>query len=310
LRLTKLFRHEGVALIHTNSLKSDILGGLAGRLAGIPVIWHVRDRIEPDYLPKNVVRVFRLLAAIIPKHIVANSAATFATLHLRQKQKHFTVYSGIIPLSRPLRVVHDGTNVQDGEKESDRPVDSAPVIGLVGRITRWKGQHIFIQAAAQVLKRFPTAQFQIIGSALFDEYEYEREVRQLANELGIARAVRFLGFRPDVQELITKLQILVHASILGEPFGQVIVEGMAAGKPVVATNGGGVPEIVIDGVTGFLVPMGDATAMAAAIGRLLENPKMMNEMGTAGQRRAESHFSIDQTVRKIEQIYQYFGSHV
>src|SRR5207302_666535 len=145
----------------------------------------------------------------------------------------------------------------------------SPVIGLVGRISHWKGQHIFIAAAAQVVKRFPSARFEIIGSALFGESAYEEEVRSQVKSLGLEGVVTFTGFCEEVLVRIQGLDILVHASTIGEPFGQVVVEGMVLGKPVVATNGGGVPEIVVNGETGVLVEMGDATAMAEAICGLL-----------------------------------------
>ena len=100
------------------------------------------------------------------------------------------------------------------------------------------------------------------------------------------------------------MDIIVHASTTGEPFGQVIIEGMAAGKPVVATNGGGVPEIVEDNETGFLVPMKDSCAMAAAISRLLADPPLAHRMGQRGRDRVQRHFTIEQTARKVEEVYQ------
>jgi glycosyltransferase involved in cell wall biosynthesis len=107
----------------------------------------------------------------------------------------------------------------------------------------------------------------------------------------------------NVPERIAQLDIVVHASTSGEPFGQVIIEGMAEQKPVVATNGGGVPEIVEDGVTGLLVPMGDAVAMANAIDFLLRNPLIAKEMGARGRERALSQFTIQMTARKVEAVY-------
>jgi glycosyltransferase involved in cell wall biosynthesis len=303
-RLARLIRREKISLVHTNSLKSDILGGIAGRLAFAKVIWHVRDRIDADYLPKTAVTLFRLLARIIPTHVVANSDATLATLRLPTKKREFTIYSGIIASTRQAETVHDGIASEGGSNGPAVNVDT-PLIGLVGRISPWKGQHIFIEAAAQVLAKFPRARFQIVGSAMFGEDGYEKEIRELVQKLGVERSVEFTGFRADVREMISKMSILVHASTTGEPFGQVIVEGMAAGRPVVATNGGGVPEIVVDGITGILVPMADAAAMAAAIVKLLENPLLMDEMGKAGQLRAASDFSIEQTVMKIQAVYRY-----
>ena len=107
----------------------------------------------------------------------------------------------------------------------------------------------------------------------------EDELKAQAARLGLTDVVEFTGFRSDVPLLIQQLAVLVHASTTGEPFGQVIVQGMAASRPVVATNGGGVPEIVVDGVTGYLVPMSDAQAMAEAISRLLSSPSQAAEMG-------------------------------
>jgi glycosyltransferase involved in cell wall biosynthesis len=287
LRLAKFIRRHPLDVVHTNSLKADIIGGIAARLAGVPVLWHVRDRIDEDYLPPRVVKVFRWLCRWLPTYLIANSQATLDTLKLTRRNS---------------AVVHDGF---PGDLESRSTFTSdIPVIGLVGRITEWKGQHIFIEAAATVRRKFPQVRFQIIGSAMFGEAAYETRLREMVRELGLEDCTEFSGFRADVQELIERLTILVHASTTGEPFGQVVIEGMAAGKPVVATNGGGIPEIVVDGVTGMLVPMGEASPMAEAIVRLLADPASAEAMGRAGRQRVASHFTIRHTARKLEAIYE------
>lgn len=294
-RLRRFLRENEIDIIHTNSLKADILGGIAGRLARKRVVWHVRDRIEDDYLPRRVVQLFRRMARIIPHFIIGNSAATLRTLHLHGRPPSCPVASGVdlVSIDRAeLAAAHD------------IPRSADAVVGLVGRICAWKGQNIFLEAAAEVYPRFPGVRFQIIGAALFNEKDYEQKMRELPAALGIADSVDFLGFRSDVLALIKQLDILVHASTTGEPFGQVIVQGMAASKPVVATNGGGVPEIVVDGQTGILVPMGDTHAMADAIAALLQNRERAAEMGRQGRTRVSEHFTIEQTVRKLEAIYR------
>ena len=177
------------------------------------------------------------------------------------------------------------------------------LVGLVGRLTRWKGQHIFLEAAAQVRRQFPETKFQIIGSAMFGEESYEQEIRSLSRGLALEDCVEFTGFRNDVPRLVDKLEILVHASTTGEPFGQVITEAMLAAKPVIATRGGGVPEIVQHGTTGLLVPMGDAGAMADAICAILSNPDLARAMGKAGRERALQHFTVEKTVPHLEAIF-------
>jgi glycosyltransferase involved in cell wall biosynthesis len=264
------------------------------------VVWHVRDRIESDYLPAIVVTCFRCLSRIIPNFIVANSAATLETLRLSGWDRYGAVQRGQALVQGRTAVVHDGVVPPPAPAEKG---NSGILIGLVGRITRWKGQHIFLRAAALVRGRFPAARFQIIGSALFGEEAYEEEIRALRASLGLEDCVEFLGFRTDVPELIQELDVLVHASITGEPFGQVIIEAMAAGKPVVATRGGGVPEIVQDGVTGILAPMGDAAAMAEAICELLADPERAAKMGAAGRERVLRSFTVEVTARRLEHVF-------
>ena len=312
--LAKFMRERHIDLVHTNSLKADILGGFAARLARIPLLWHIRDRIDVDYLPGPVVWLFRRLCHWLPNYVVANSQATLDTLQMKPQQRSSAVYSGV-DLARPHIVVHDGVPHQpilrpiiysgpySAGLEQIQPLSQRPVLGLVGRISSWKGQHIFLQAAALIKKRFPLVRIQIIGSAMFNEEAYEAEIRALTITLGLEESVEFLGFRVDVPELISGMTILVHASITAEPFGQVIVEGMVAGKPVVATDGGGAQEIVLSEETGLLVPMNDVASMAESILFLLDNPDIAQEMGRRGRLRALEHFSIEQTARKIESVY-------
>ena len=297
-KVAQLAKELKTDIIHTNSLKADIIGGLAGRIARIPVVWHIRDRIDQDYLSKPVVLVFRWLSRLIPSFVIANSEATLATVCLDGRRPSIAIGSGVdisqyteASLSSQWNSGHLHNNEQRAK------------IGLVGRISPWKGQHIFLQAAAEVLKRHPTAQFELIGAALFDEQAYEKDLHSLCKSLDIEHAVTFVGFVKDVPSRVLQLDILVHASTTGEPYGQVIIEGMAAEKPVVATNGGGVPEIVLDGITGILVPMGDPLAMANAVDYLLENPSIGRSMGQAGRRRAMEQFTVQRTARMVEDVY-------
>lgn len=300
-RLAGFIKSRRVDLVHTNSLKADLIGGIAARLARVPVVWHVRDRIADDYLPRRVVSAFRLFCRLIPDFVVANSAATLATLRLAGQGRHTVAYSGHPLMYGSSAVVHEGVEPRPPATKCD---PDTILVGLVGRIARWKGQHVFIDAVAQVLKEFPCARFQIIGSAMFGEEAYEREIRAQVKALGIGDSIEFLGFRSDVLELIEEFDVLVHASITGEPFGQVITEAMVVAKPVVATRGGGVPEIVVDGVTGLLVPMGDAPAMAEAICKLLSDPLHARQMGLAGRARVMRRFTVSVAARRLEFVFE------
>ncbi len=291
-RVARFARDKRAGLIHTNSLKSDIYGAIAARMARLPLIWHVRDGIHAGYLPLPAVVAFRLMARILPDYVVANSEATLSTIRL--------------PPGKPAAVVPSGV----ATSRSDRTIrpckneSSQAVIGIIGRIAPWKGQDVFLNAAEQVLQTGHDAQFWIIGAALFDEKSFEDEMRRRAATGVLKDRVRFLGFRDDVQELLSSLDILVHASTVPEPFGQVIVEGMAAGVPVIAADAGGPREIITDGVNGLLTPPGDAPALACAITGLLEDPDRARRLALAGREHVETHFSIRATAAKMEEIYR------
>lgn len=289
VRLARWARAHKADLIHTNSLKSDLYGAVAGRLARIPVLWHVRDHIASPYLPHPVAVAFRFLARCLPAQVIVISDSVRRCLQTRAGQ--------------PLKVIHDGCVPQDFDGADSPENDHAPVISLIGRIAEWKGQHVFLQAAAQVRPDFPQARFQIIGAPLFGEHDYEQSLHDLAAQLGLETSVQFLGFRDNVPHLLAHTDIVVHASTLGEPFGQVVIEGMAAGKPVIATDGGALPEIVQNGETGLLVPPAAPDALADAIRTLLADPARAHAMGLAGRKRVQAHFTIAHTCAKVQTLY-------
>jgi len=292
-RLVRFIRRIDVDLVHTNSLKSHLLGGLAARLARHPLVWHLRDRIAPDYLPRTAVRMVRMASKVLPQFVIANSQATLDTI-ARRPERNANV-------DRRIRVIHDGC-VQPARLGEQGVGDAS--VGMVGRISPWKGQHVFIKAAAIVSREFPETRFQIIGAPLFSETDYEAELHRLAADLGLGKNLTFTGFVSEVGSAIAKLRIVVHASIIAEPFGQVVIEGMAAGKPVIATRAGGIPEIVTHNETGLLVPIEDERALAEAMIALLRDPARAKAMGERGRDMVRRFFTIERHARAVEQVYE------
>ena len=293
-RLSRLIVRHRASLVHTNSLKSHLLGGAAARIARRPLVWHLRDRIAPDYLPRSVVPVVRALSRILPDFVIANSWATLRTITNTESRE--------APHPGRYQVIHDGCVLP--QEETCGLADARICVGLVGRISPWKGQHVFIKAAALLQREFPGVCFQVIGAPLFSETDYEAQLRKLCRDLDVERNVEFTGFLQDVAAAIARLTVVVHASTIGEPFGQVVIEGMAAGKPVVATDGGGVPEIMVHNATGLLIPMGNERALADAIGQLLRDPLRAREMGKRGRERASELFTLPRVARSVEQVYE------
>ncbi len=294
LRLRRKLAAFKPDILHTNSLKAAILGGLAGRTLRVKVIWHIRDRISPDYLPPKTAALVRFLAQALPHFVVANSKATLSTLRLTRKPS--AVVASGVDLSRFCLPAGAG-NVPKTET-------GAKVVGLIARICPWKGQHIFVEAAERVLALYPATRFQIIGAAMFNDRPYEEQLRATIQQRGLEKQIKLTGFQEDVGRAIRALDIVVHASTIGEPFGQTIVQGMACARPVIATDGGGVPESVVHGQTGLLVPMGDATSMATAICQLLGDEAKARQMGESGFQRVLDHYTISATTDKLMRIYE------
>jgi glycosyltransferase involved in cell wall biosynthesis len=285
-RLALRLRQLQPDLVHTNSLKACLYGGAAARIAGIPVIWHIQDRIAEDYLPASAVRLVRRLARHLPAAVLTNSSATLATL------------PGVTGTIAPVPVAIDTSSIPERRRHS------GPLrIGMLGRLASWKGQHIFLQAFALA---FPEGAERaiVIGSSLFPQDDaYGAALRRLAERLGIADRVAFAGFREDVVAELSQLDVLVHASVVPEPFGRVIVEGMAASLPVIATDQGGPAEIIENEVNGLLVPPNDIAALAHSLRRLAARPQLRRTLGAAGSCRARD-FRPDAVAVTVLNVYR------
>ena len=298
-KLAAKIKELQVDVVHTNTLKADILGGCASVLARRPLVWHVHDRIAADYMPSAAVKLIRGLARLLPKHIIANSEATLKTLPSSPK-RCTVVYPGIdLADFTPKRVL----TTAEGIDEAEANLKGAVTVGIVGRIGPTKGQLVFVEAALLVNKRYPATRFKIIGRAMFNDQPYEDELKARIGELKLDQ-VQMMGYWSNVSEAMFKLDMVVHASTVPEPFGQVVVEAMACGKVAIASNAGGITEIVRNGETGWVVPPNDAQAIAERIIWCIENPAEALLMGTRAAEEVSRRFTIQETALRVERVYR------
>jgi glycosyltransferase involved in cell wall biosynthesis len=181
--------------------------------------------------------------------------------------------------------------------------DDEVLIGMAGRVTRWKGQSIFVQAAKLIAERHAKAKFAAVGGVFDTEKFYMDRFRKEVRDAGLENKLTINDFRADMPDVFAAFDIFVLPSILPEPFGLVVIEAMASGKPVVATAPGGPSETVVDGETGFLVPPSDASAIARVLEVLLADHQKRISMGDAGRRRAREVFSLPRYVTEFEELY-------
>ena len=286
-RLAQLARRADIVI--SNQSKGHVYGGLAAKLAGRPAVWWqqgtpTRSRIE-------------LAATAVPANAVVCSSRDAERAQRRLTPRHL------------VKLIHLGIEVDaiasragSGQAVRNRlGWESKQVVGIVGRLQPWKGQEVFLRAAAQIARRHPEARFAVVGGAILGwEGDYPQHLRRLAEELGIADLVHFAGHQDDVYPWFDAMDVVVHASF-GEPFGLVLVEAMALGKPLVATADGGPLEIVEDGVSGLLVPPGDDKALAGAVEQILDDPTLAASLASAARRRADT-FSSERTAHQFASL--------
>jgi len=282
-------------LVYSNTQKALVISALAVAISRRPLIWHLRDILTEEHFGRVNRRIAIFLANRFARSVIANSEATAAAY----------VASGG---TAPLQVVYNGIDAAPFDAidrlqarlklRSEIGVSGGTVVGVFSRFAPWKGQHVIVEAC----KGMRDVHVVFCGGSLFGELAYEQAVRARAASLGLLDRCHFLGFRSDVPLVMKGVDIIAHVSISPEPFGRVIVEGMLAELPVIATRGGGASEIIEDRKTGVLVPPGDAVALRNALADIIEEPKLAREIALRGAAFAKGRFSLGAHVRTVESI--------
>ncbi len=289
-------------LIYANTPKALLVAAIAGRLARKPVIFHLHDLWTESHFSALNRRVACFATRFGVSHVVANSAASLEALRGAGCRT-------------PATIVHNGINAAPFDtvtQEDTRRVrmelglpGDATVVGVFGRLTPWKGQDVLLDALSRP-ELLPCRAI-VVGDALYtqEDRQYAEMLSRRADAHPLTGRVQLLGHRDDVPALMKACDVIAHTSTRPEPFGRVIVEGMLAGTPVVATDAGGVREIVTQDRTGFLVAPGDASALAAAIERVRADRKAAQQVSRRARLSVRNRFSVETMVAGLaERICQ------
>lgn len=274
-------REHGADVLVAGSTKALIMSAVAAQRARIPVIWHVHDRISAEYFGATLAFLLRMLGKFVADGYIANSRSTESSLR---------------PGRLPGVVAYPGLDFQqtpDTQHAPQRPATET-VIAVVGRLTQWKGQDVFLRALANTKVR-PQRTY-LVGGTFFGEEPFRTELEDLASELQLP--VTFTGHLDDPTDILSISDILVHCSVIAEPFGQVVVEGLRAGCAVIATRPGGPAETIESGVHGLLVDAGDTDQLTDALDRLIADRDLRIRLAQAGQIRAR-RFDIADSARTV-----------
>jgi len=296
LRLALDVRKIRPDIIHTN-VSVIFSGGIVARLAHVKHVWHIRETyVEFPRLWRHYQRVICALADQIV--CVSESGAQQFAEWRRNK----------------VIVINNGVPEQDCKYPSPDCIDTFRrkyglsnrlVVGVVGRIKLIrKGQEVFIRAAEVLHHRHPEAKYLIVGSPHPGDERHLEVVKQLVAAAGLESSVVFTGEVEDANVAVATMDVFVLPSGLPEPFGGVVIEAMAMGKPVVGTRIGGTVDQIVDGHTGYLVDPNDHVSMADAVDRILGDPQLRERMGRAARERFLKHFEHEIVYEKISRMYE------
>jgi len=284
--LARLARKQNADLICTNTVRGSLYGGLASLLSRVPLVWYVRDMLTRGLYARMLGRLATSVIAV--SEAVSRSLPCEATV----------VPNGLLP----------GEFVADPDAAAERRSQwgiaaDVPVVGIAGRLRAWKGHADFLRAMRIVADAMPEARFVVVGGTVFEEGEpYRPKLERLAASLGLEGSVVFVGHQQDMPVVYATMDVAVHCSVEPEPFGRVIIEAMAAGRPVVAYAQGGPKEIVVGGETGLLVPPGDHEALGLATLALLQDWERRREMGEAARARVMARYDAHGVAHRVEDV--------
>ncbi len=296
--LARFIRREQIDLVHSHTA-AVLSGAMAAWLTRRPHVWQTLEIVTRPYPLR------RLLAWLLPRWsvmVIAASAAVKAHL-CADEPRHQTL----------TKVIHFGLNLADWQPmETDRErlraewgiADNCVLVGMVGRVNQWKGQDYFLQVAQLVAQQCPQARFALVGGTFYGQKQLLVDLQAQITLLGLAEVAQWHDFRRDVTAVLAAYDIFVLPSTLPDPLPTVVLEAMAAGKPVVSNAHGGTMEMVADGVTGLLVKPGQPQAMAAAVLQLIHHPDTRAAMGQNGRLRLAAHFTLDQFIEKWTAVYR------
>lgn len=291
VKLSKLIKEERIDIVHSNAVcsRESFAGAIAAKIAKVPFLYHARVVDSAGWIEKILVKLSTVIVAI--------SDAVGRRFHsFRDRQRLIKIYNGI-----DMEEFNPGISQEEMRRGFGLDSDTV-VIGTAGLVIPLKGLQYFLKAAAEIVKRYPSVKFLVVGETLEGFEGHKRELEDLADSLMINKKVIFAGFRRDFPRILAGIDIFVLSSIK-EGFGRVLVEAMAMEKPVVATWVGGIPEVVENGVTGILVPPKDPEAITKAIVDLIRDKDRAKGMGLAGRKRAKELFNIDTNVQKTTELY-------
>jgi glycosyltransferase involved in cell wall biosynthesis len=299
-RLAAIIRRERVAVVHVNEIL-DVYGGIAARIARVPCVWHVRADISS--WPRPLTALLPWVVGGLSSEVLAvsDSVRTHVFAEHGVRDSKVSVLHDPGPDPATFRPGLDGSAIK---RELDVE-DEAPIVVLVAKMVEPKGHEVLLRAVPRIIRSFPRARVVVVGGDLEGAHHraYAERIRRLPADLGVAHAVTFTGYRSDVARIMAAADVVTHCSTHPDPFPGVVLQGMALGKAVVASDIGGPREQIDPGRSGLLVPPADSDALAGAVCWLLGDPDLREALGRVAAREVRTRFAADRFYQRLASSY-------
>jgi glycosyltransferase involved in cell wall biosynthesis len=298
LRLSRVIRKQNVSLIYINSPRCLVAGALAARLTARPSVFHLHMTMTRPADLWVASRAARHVTKIIACSQTAAMALSRADPRLGEKMQ--VIYN---PVRKPMAADNEGAPRAVPALSLGTP--SRRVVGLVGRITRQKGHHVLLKAALRLRNRGMDIHVVFVGAPEKNNREdasYVHALKCSARELGLEGRIHWTGYQEDPNAFYALFDAVAIPSTVSEGLPMVALEALQWGLPVVGSGVGGIPEIVHDGVNGFLVPPGDDEALADCLGRLLNSSEVRVRLQSGALASVDGRFSVESFRTRIRQV--------
>lgn len=283
-------------IVYANSQKAFVLSSLSAKFARKKLIWHLHDILSTDHFSNMQIKLDIKLANALAACVIVPSEAT-ADAFIRAGGNSDLVHV----VHNGVNVSHIGTTLDKKQLRAELGLPDGFIYGVFSRLSPWKGQHVAVRA----LRALPAdVHCLIVGDAQFGEDQYKKSLYSLVEELGLKDRVIFMGHRSDVLSIMKAVDVYCHPSVSPEPFSLAILEAMSCKLPIIASNAGGIPEVIENGVSGILFSPGNAAELSKMLNDLRIRTEVRYELGNNAYHRVINNFTIEQMQDKISNIIE------
>jgi glycosyltransferase involved in cell wall biosynthesis len=296
-KLQRFLSQTRPALVVTKGLSAHFFGGLAARNLGIPCVWHAQDFISERSFGIYR-RAFGRAARWLPTQVIADGVSIAEQLPPSLRARVTVIHNGV-----DTNVFHPGLDSAPVRRELAIPANHL-IVGHMGRVTPWKGQHYLIEAFARIADRNPNVTLLLVGAPVFDNDSYQNRLLGLATRFGLDGRIKFAGYRHDTAQVLAAMDLFAFTSVEKDTSPLALLSAMSCGLPIVAFDIAGVRELMASEDQFRLVPVADIPALGRALSEVLSDQSLRQRLGACARKQAMNEFNLEKYAGRIEQVFR------